>query len=200
MKAKDYEAEWKWLKSPEAKQCTDAAKAYAFTKFKKRFPFADESRFQVQVDFDTNRKATGRVLFPDADGSWKNPLIEDSKYCSQGLKDALGFHQDGGFPAQLSLLIENKPQPVPVIDFSDNITQSISDVLNNEIKIYVTPKDYFTTKFRQIFINTKITFRSAKEVAWRTKHELLATAAKLRFLLRNNRLWSILRDTVSIWL
>ena len=71
-------------------------------------------------------------------------------------------HQDGGFPAQLSLLTENKPQPVPAVDFSNNITQSIADVLNKELKIYVTPTDYFTTKFRQIFTNAKITFTSAK--------------------------------------
>ena len=100
MNAKDYEAEWKWLKSSEAKQRTDAAKESALTAFKKRFPKANISRFQVQVDFDTNCKATGRVLFQDADGSWENPLIEDRKYWSQGMKDALGMHQDGGFPPQ----------------------------------------------------------------------------------------------------
>ena len=63
MNAKDYKAEWKWLKSSEAKQRTDAAKKYALTEFKKRFPHVNISRFQVQVDFDTNRKATGRALF-----------------------------------------------------------------------------------------------------------------------------------------
>ena len=89
-------------------------------------------------------------------------MIEVRKYWSQPLKDALGIHQDGGFPAQLSLLTENKPQPVPAVGFYDNITQSIADVLNKEIKIYVTPTDYFTRKFRQMFTNTKITFRSAK--------------------------------------
>ena len=78
-----------------------------------------------------------------ANGLWENPLIKDRKYWSQGLRDALGFHQDGRFPAQLSLLIENKPQPVPAIDLSDNITQSIGDVLNKQIKFYVTPTDYF---------------------------------------------------------
>ena len=163
MNAKDYEAEWKWLNSsPEAKQRSDAAKAQAFSEFKKRFPRADITKFIARVDFDPNRKATGRVLFPDGDGSWENPLIEDRKYWSQGLRDALGFHQDGGFPAQLSPLIQNKPQPVPALRFYDNITQSIADVLNKEIKIYVTPTDYFTTKFRQIFTNTKITFGTAK--------------------------------------
>ena len=71
------------------------------------------------------------MLFP-GDGSWGNPLIEDRKYWSQSLRDALGFHQDGGFPAQLSLLVQNAPQPVPAVDFSDNITQSIADIFNKE--------------------------------------------------------------------
>ena len=137
-------------------------KLILFTEFRKRFPRADISKFIARVDFDLNRKATGRVLFPDGNGSWKNPLIEDRKYWSQAMKDALGMDQDGGFPAKLSLLVENKPQPAPAVGFYDNIAQSIADVLNKEIKIYVTPTDYFTTKFRQIFTNTKITFRSSK--------------------------------------
>ena len=91
MNAKDYEAEWKWMNSsPEAKQCSAAAKAQALSEFKKRFPSADMSKFIAQVEFDANRKATARVLFPDGDGSWENALIEDSKYWSQPLKAALG--------------------------------------------------------------------------------------------------------------
>ena len=162
MSAKDYEAEMKWFSSSEAKQRAAAAKAHAISEFKKRFPRADISKFQVEVEFDSNRKATATVLFTERDGSQTDPLIKDRKYWSQPLKDALGMHQDGGFPAQLSLLIANKPQPVPAFSFYDNITQSIADVLNKEIKTYVTPTDYFTTKFRQIFTDTKITFRSAK--------------------------------------
>ena len=94
--------------SPEAKQRSDAAKSQAFSEFKKRFPRADLSKFIARVEFDLNRKATGRVLFPDGDGSWENPLTEDRKYWSQPLKDALGLYQDGGFPAQSSLLTETK--------------------------------------------------------------------------------------------
>ena len=62
---KDYEAEMKWLSSSEAKQCGAAAKAHALPEFKKRFPRANISKFQVQVEFDpnSNGKATGRVLF-----------------------------------------------------------------------------------------------------------------------------------------
>ena len=131
MNAKDYEAEWKWLNSSKAKQRSDTAKAHAFSEFKKRFPRANISRFIARVAFDPNRKATGRVLFPDGDGSWENSLIEDSKYWSQGLREALGFHQDGGFPPQLSPLIQTKiQQPIPAVGFSEEIQQNISDVLN----------------------------------------------------------------------
>ena len=36
-----------------------------FQNSKKRFPYADMSRFKVQVDFDPKRKATGEVLFQE---------------------------------------------------------------------------------------------------------------------------------------
>ena len=167
MNAKDYEAEWKWLNSsPEAKQRSDAAKAQAFSEFKKRFPRADISKFQARVDFDPNRKATGRVLFPDGDGSSENPLIEDRKYWSKNLKAALGTHQDGGFPIQLTPFTQTKqPQmPIPAVDFSEEIDKpmQIADVLNKELKIYVTPTEFFTTKFREIFKKTQIKFTTAK--------------------------------------
>ena len=73
------------------------------------------------------------------------------------MKDALEKHQDGGFPAQLSLLsYRNKgPQPVPAVSFTDNTAQSIADLFNKEMKIYVTPTDYFTTNFRKIFTKAK---------------------------------------------
>ena len=150
MNAKDYAAEWKWMSSTEAKQRSAAAKAQALSEFQKRFPRANMSKFIPQVEFDANRKATARVLFPDGDGSWENALIEDSKYWSQPLKDALGMHQDGGFPYQLSLRITQSraPQPVPAIAFSDSITQSVADIFNKPVKIYVTPTDSFTIKFR----------------------------------------------------
>ena len=72
------------------------------------------------------------------------------------------MQEDGGFPYQLSLLQQNKPQPVPAIDFADNTGQSVADIFNKEVNIYVTPTDYFTTKFRQIFTKTQIKFTTAK--------------------------------------
>ena len=149
--AQDFKSEMSWLSSSEAKDRAAAAKFIAGSNFKKRFPHADMSRFQIQVEFDANRKALGRVLFPDGDGSWENPLIEDQKYWSEPLKDALGVQQDSAFPYQLSPFTQNKPLPVPAIDFSNTTGSSVADLFNKEIKIYVTPTDYFTTKFRKIF-------------------------------------------------
>ena len=73
-------------------------------------------------------------------------------------------HQDGGFPAQLSPISNytNKPLPVPAIDFSDTTGESVADLFNKEMKIYVTPTDYFTTKFRKIFKAPKIKVTSSK--------------------------------------
>ena len=72
------------------------------------------------------------------------------------------MQQDGGFPYQLSLLVQNKPQPVPAIAFSDSITQIVADIFNKEMNIYVTPTDYFTTKFRKIFKPPKTTITTSK--------------------------------------
>ena len=182
---KAYDAEWKWMNSSEAKQRSAAAKAFALSDFQKRFPHAQISRFQVQVEFDANRKALGRVLFPDGDGSWENPLIEDQKYWSPALKAALGAQQDGGFPYQLSLrTTQRAPQPVPAIAFSDNIGQSIADLFNKQVKIYVTPTDYFTTKFRQIFTKTQIKFTQAKYARkWLAKPDMSFWPQQLNFAL-----------------
>ena len=100
------------------------------------------------------------------------------------MKDALENHQDGGFPAQLSLLVQNTPQPVPAVDFSDNITQSIADIFNKEMDIYVTPTDYFTTKFRNIFTKTQIKFTTAKYARkWLAKPDMSFWPQQLNFAL-----------------
>ena len=170
--------------SPEAKQRSDAAKAYALAEFKKRFPRANMVKFITQVEFDANRKALARVLFPDGDGSWENPLIEDSKYWSQPLKAALGVQQDGGFPYELSLLQSNKPPLVPAIDFTDSTGQSIAALFNKQVNIYVTPTDYFTTKFKEIFTKTQIKFTTAKYARkWLAKPDMSFWPQQLNFAL-----------------
>ena len=70
---------------------------------------------------------------------------------------------DGGFPAHLSPQYgPNKPHPVPAIAFSATTGQSVADLFNKEMKIYVSPTDYFTTKFRRIFKAPKIKVTSSK--------------------------------------
>ena len=161
--AKGVKTQINWLSTSEAKQRIVAAKAYATSEFKKRFPNADISRFHVEAEVDTNRKVTGTVLFTESDGSQTDSLIKNRQYWSQALMDALQLHQDGGFPMQLTPFIQNNPQKaIPAVDFSEEIQRSIGDVLNKELKIYVTPTEFFTTKFREIFKNTQIKFTTAK--------------------------------------
>ena len=102
----------------------------------------------------------------------------------QPMKDALERHQDGGFPARLSLRVQNTPQPVPAVDFSDNITQSVADIFNKEMNMYVTPTDYFTTKFRNIFTKTQIKFTTAKYARrWLAKPDMSFWPQQLNFAL-----------------
>ena len=167
MNAKDFEAECKGMNSsPEAKKRSDAAKAHAFSEFRKHFPRADVSKFTARGYFDSNRKALGRVLFLDGDGSWENPLIEDRKYWSKPLKDPLGIHQDGGFPMPLTPLKRTKQtqMPIPAVYFCKEIDKfmQITNVLNKELKIYVTTTQFFTTKFREIFLKTQMKFTTSK--------------------------------------
>ena len=164
--AKGIKTQMSWVNSSEAKQRIAAAKAHAISEFKKRFPRTDVSRFEEEVEVDANHKATATVLFTESDGSQTDPLIKERKYWSRRLMDALQMHQDGGFPTQLTPFMQTKqPQmPIPAVDVSEEIDKSrhIGDILNKELKIYVTPTEFFTTKFREIFKNTQITFTTAK--------------------------------------
>ena len=164
-----------------------AAKAQVLTAFKKRFPRANIARFEEEVDIDpTTRKPTATVLFTESDGSQTIVMLKPKKYWSHDLKDALGVQQDGGFPAQLSLLPTQSqaPQPVPAIAFSDNRGQSIADLFNKQVKIYVTPTDYFTTKFRQIFTKMQIKFTQAKYARkWLAKPDMSFWPQQLNFAL-----------------
>ena len=85
-------AELKWLSFSEAKQRVAAAKARAISEFKKRFPRADISRFEEEVQLDANRKATATVLFTESDGSQTDPLIKKKTNTGHNLSKTLwGF-------------------------------------------------------------------------------------------------------------
>ena len=74
------------------------------------------------------------------------------------MKKALGI---GGFPVELSLN-RHPLLPLPAVNFEENPI-SFGNLLNQKIKIFVTPTEYFTTKFREIFTQTKITHNSGAE-------------------------------------
>ena len=155
------DSKFKWMKSPEETKLAAATKAKSLSYFKQHFPNADMSTFTVEVDFDENHKASGEVFFKEGQGSLKSMFGSDRNDWPQAMKNALGLHHDGGFPYQLS--INNRPpKPIPAVDFSKNIQSNIGEALNKEQKIYVTPTDYFTTQFRQIFTDTQIKFTTAK--------------------------------------
>ena len=97
-------------------------------------------------------------------------------------------HQDvvpqASFPTQLSLLPQRIHHPVPAIAYSDNITQSVADIFNKQMNIYVTPTDYFTTKFREIFTKTQIKFTTAKYARkWLAKPDMSFWPQQLNFAL-----------------
>ena len=180
------EALWKWSRTSKAKQRIAAAKAQALAAFKKRFPRANMSRFEEEVEIEpTTHKAAATVLFTESDGSQTDVVRKDQKYWSQSLKAALGVQQDGGFPYQLSLRpTQNTPHPIPAIVFSDTTGQSIADLFNKQVKIYVTPTDNFTTKFRQIFTKTQIKFTQAKYARnWLAKPDMSFWPQQLNFAL-----------------
>ena len=187
----EYEAEWKWMRAPEAAKRSAAAKAEALSYFKQRFPNADMENFKVQVTFDKKRKALGEVLFKEGDGSSISVFDSDRKYWSQAMISALGLHHDGGFPFQLTpnnLTL----RPIPAIDQAETIdpTQLVGELLNKKQKIYVRPTDYLPCSSGR-FSRTRRSHSKqqiCQKLARRAKHGLLAPAIKLRAVVCNNRL------------
>ena len=74
------------------------------------------------------------------------------------MKSALGI---GGFPVELTLNY-HPLFPVPAVQFEEN-PEGISELFNQKINIFVSPTEYFTTKFREIFSKTQITHITGKE-------------------------------------
>ena len=74
---------------------------------------------------------------------------------------------------------------MPAVPFHENPVSRV----NEEIKTFVTPSQYFNAKFRGIFS----TLQGAESKAWLAgaKYELPATTAQLRSMVRTNRLWNI---------
>ena len=140
-------------------------------RFKERFPNADLSRF-TQTDWfgDTNA-----VYFKSNDGKQITQVFDKSMsnkyYLTDEMKKALGHPAETHHAADISkvvdlsnfpqeLIFNSKPKlPVPAPGHADK--PRTFDLSNREI--FVTPTDSFKMKFRDVFIDTKLTHHSGKE-------------------------------------
>ena len=151
----------KWLQKPETK-----AKIAVWEDFKNQFPKADKTKFAVQTNVNDKWNITAEVFFKEGSGSLKRVSGSDRKYWSQQMKTALGLDGVGGFPYQLSPLKTKPALPIPAVDFTE-AAPSLAKIFNEEKRIYAEPNEFFVTKFRGIFQQTRLTHTASAEAkAW----------------------------------
>ena len=147
-----------WLQSDEAEKISEDTKAKAWKDFKRKYPFADLSKFEAQTDFIDKKHATAEIYLKAGPGFRQSVSESDRRYWSDDMKEALGI---GGFPVELTLNY-HPLLPVPAVQFEEN-PEGISELFNQRINIFVSPTEYFTTKFREIFSKTQIKHTTGKE-------------------------------------
>lgn len=141
-------------KSKAEKDLKDAA----WAKFRRRFPGANSSRFSTESYFDKKGNVTVDLLYDghsvfDAEGE---TLF--SAYIPESMRKALCVST--GFPLALIVNPATK-HPIPATPFSESL-QSLQGALTS-IQIYITPSAFFTTEFREVFVETKIQQSSGHE-------------------------------------
>ena len=146
-----------WLQSDEAKKISEEAKAKAWKDFKREYPFADLSKFVAQTDFN-EKHATAEIYLKAGPGFRQSVSESDRRYWSDQMKEALGI---GGFPVELSLNY-HPLFSVPAVQFEEN-PEGFGEFFNQKINSFVSPTEYFTTKFREIFSKTQIKHTTGKE-------------------------------------
>ena len=167
-----------WLQSDEAKRISEAAKAKAWKNFKREYPFADLSKFEAQVNFN-EKHATADIKFKAGPGFWQSVSGSDRRYWSDKMKEALGI---GGFPVEL-ILNSRQLLPVPAVQFEKN-PEAFGELFNQKINIFVSPTEYFVTKFRDIFSKTQISHITGKESrSWLSGPKLKYWPQQLNFAL-----------------
>ena len=154
----------KWIQTPEANSIAKVAEQKAWKTFNAKYPNADKSKFEPQTDFTKDHTATSEIYFKAGPGHLINVFGSDSKYWSPEMKSALGVGQSSeGFPQQLTPSgLKGDSLPIPAVGFHD-AAPSLKKIFNDQLNIYVTPDQYFTTKFREVFQKTKLTHHSGKE-------------------------------------
>ena len=122
----------------------------------------NHAQFYVQTRVDEKYRISAEVFFNESAGSSVSVFGSDKKYWSQKMKTALGLIGEEGFPFQLSPLKTKTALPIPAVDFTEP-APSIAKIFNQENRIYATPDEFFVTKFRDIFQQTRLTHRSSAE-------------------------------------
>ena len=144
----------KWYQKPETKAQLAPAKKNAWEQFTKKFPNAEKGQFFVQTSIDEKYKISAEVFFKESAEVSSSVFGSDRKYWSQKMKTALGLMGVEGFPFQLSPLKTKTALPIPAVEFTEP-APSVAKIFNRN-RIYATPDEFFTTKFRDIFQQTRL--------------------------------------------
>ena len=91
----------------------------------------------------------------------------DRKYWSQKKKTALGLTGVEGFPFQLSPLKTKTSLPIPAVEFTEP-APSVAKIFGSN-RIYATPDKFFTTKFCDIFQQTRLKYTTSAEAKTRSR-------------------------------
>ena len=152
----------KWAQKPETKAELASANKNAWEQFTKQFPNADKDEFFVQTSVYENYRISAEVFFKESADTSSSVFGSDRKYWSQKMKTALGVIGIEGFPFQLSPLKTKKALPIPAIEFTE-LAPSVAKIFNKGNRIYATPDEFFTTKFRGIFQQTRLKHTTSAE-------------------------------------
>ena len=174
------------------------AKQKVWAAFDKKYPNADKSKSLAKVSFEKDHTPTADIFFKGGGPYLLQSVVKlDSKFWSQAMKDALRIDKHVvGFPHELSPSgLKGSSVSIPAMPFYNKIP-SLKEIFSKPINIFVTPDQFLTTKFREIFQQTKLhTVQGRVEImAWRTDHGLLAATAQLCNLVRDYQLRDFSRN------
>ena len=153
-----------WYQSNETAMKSKLAKQKVWAAFDKKYPNANKSKFLVKVSFQKDHTATADIFFKGGGPYLLQSVVKlDSKFWSQAMKDALRIDKHVvGFPHELSPRgLKGNSVSIPAMPFHNKIP-SLKEIFSKQINIFVTPDQFLTTKFREIFQQTKLTHRSGQ--------------------------------------
>ena len=97
------------------------------------------------------------------------------------MKTALGLVGLEGFPFQLSPLKTKRALPIPAVEFTEP-APSVAKIFKRENRIYAIPDEFFTTKFRNIFQQTRQKHTTSAEAkTWLRAPNMKYRAQQLNF-------------------